>query len=100
MTIRVDTEPIAVWDANLAGSLWFRLWPETARWSQAHISDTRNRCFRAEFHLIDVPFAVLHCYAKDENGHSFNGPDGEPALADPVVEMLDELPPPHLLGKG
>jgi hypothetical protein len=95
----IDAELAGVWDTREADSPWFRQWPDTARWSSAHLSERRNRCYRAEFYLIDAPFVVLHCFAEDPGGRIL-GVDGEPAAADPVIELLDELPPPHLLGKG
>ena len=61
MTARIDVEPLGVWDTRDPDSLWFRHWRETVRWAQAHLSERRNGCFRAEFHLFDAPCVVLHC---------------------------------------
>jgi hypothetical protein len=100
MTVRIDAEPLAVWDTRDYDSLWWQHRSQAAEWTRQHLSDRRIHCFRAEFHLIDVPFAVLHCYAEDENGCIISDPvTGQAVRAEPVTEMLDELPPPHLLGR-
>jgi hypothetical protein len=101
MTVRIAAEPLAVWDVrDDQASLWWRNWGENLRWAREHMSDCRNRCYRAEFYLIDAPCVVLHCYAETQDGRRVCDPQtGAPVLAEPVTEMLDELPPPHLLGR-
>lgn len=42
-------------------------------------------------------WAVLHRYARDEDGRCYVGPDGEAATEERAVVMLAELPLPHLL---
>jgi hypothetical protein len=43
---------------------------------------------------------VLYQVVTDEDGHKLANPEtGGLWLAEPVLQMLDELPPAHLLGR-
>lgn len=88
--------PLATWDAS--DPSWMdEHWRERTDWAAAHFPDV-NRTVRAEFYLVDVPFAVLHRFAKNEDGQLFLDPaTGNPAWDDPVRLMLAELPPGHLM---
>lgn len=96
--IPAGVKPLGVWDTR--EDRWHRdLAPGASAWAVKHIADA-NSTYRAEFYLIDGPFAVLYRYVRDETGHvSVTEPDGEPVTAEPVVQALDELPAAHLLGR-
>jgi hypothetical protein len=97
----IKTEPLAIWDANDMHGLFWRHHPEASAWAIEHLGrDVANRTFRVGFHLVDAPFAVLQMCVRDENGRLLNDPaTGDLAFAELVVQMLDELPPAHLLGR-
>jgi hypothetical protein len=97
----ISAEPLAVWDCRERDSLFWQHWQETHIWAMEHLKDA-NSTYRAEFHLIDIPFAVVHRFATDDNGRKFrDSGTGCIACATPVIEIevLDELPPAHLLRK-
>jgi hypothetical protein len=96
----IKAEPLAVWDTRDGkDSLWWQHWREASKWAPAHIADA-NSTYRVEFFLVDAPFAVVWRYKRNENGRCYTDPaTGDIASADPVVQMLDELPPDHLLGR-
>jgi hypothetical protein len=101
----IKAEPLAVWDVRMYHDdmgdrgLYWRNWQETSGWARAHIADV-DSTYRVEFHLVDAPFAVVWRYKRNERGWCFTDPaTGDVARAEPVVQMLDELPPPHLLGR-
>ena len=102
MTIAdIKAEPLAVWDANDRWGLFWDHWQETHVWAIEHFGqDVANRTSRVDFHLIDAPFAVLHQLARDENGFpAFDPVTRDFFFAEPVVQLLDELPPAHLMGR-
>jgi hypothetical protein len=88
--------PLFAWDTR---QNWHcHDWRGRVAWAQAHLRRADDT-FRAEFHLIDAPFVVLYRYAENDRGHRFLDPaTGEPAEENPVVQLLDELPPEHLRG--
>lgn len=87
-------EPLGVWDATTAE--WARgPWYERAEWADGHLGDA-NFVYRAEFYLLDAPFAIVRRYAADGDGHKWAA-DGEVVTEPPVVVPLGELPPAHLL---
>lgn len=92
-------EPLAVWDA---GPGWIDAHvEEKITWAREHIERVTDT-YRVEFHRLEIgdraaPFAVVHRYARNENGYKHNGSDGEIATEPPVVVPLGELPPAHLL---
>jgi len=87
--------PLAVWDCRDPGIS--RLWPEGSKWAQANIRDAGST-YRLEFYLLDTPFAVAYRYVRNGAGFkTVRDGTGEPLCADPVVQMLDELPPAHLM---
>jgi hypothetical protein len=90
--------PLGVWDTRDRDSIWYRHWRETVPWAAEHIRDVNNT-YRAEFYLIDAPFAVLYRYRENGEGRRYIDPaTGEPAVEEPVTQMLDSLPPLRLLG--
>lgn len=97
----ISAEPLAVWDASEEEGLFWQGWPATHVWAADHLGqEVANRTIRADFHFVDAPFAVLHQVVTDEDGRKLVDPvTGGPMLAEPVVQMLDELPPAHLLGR-
>lgn len=96
----MSAAPLAVWDTRDGpGSPYWQHFSETSKWATEHFPDGAIDVYRAEFYLIDAPFAVLFCYAEDEFSRRFVDPGTrEIAVREPVTMPLDELPPPHLLG--
>ena len=102
----IKAPPLAVWDAGEGpDGLFVRHRPRSSQWAATHFGqDVTNRTYRVEFfRLADAPgapFAVLYCFAVDENGRVKWDPATESAaLAEPLVAMLGELPPARLLGR-
>jgi hypothetical protein len=95
-----EAEPLATWDTRDHGSPWWGDHPiEISKWAVAHIADA-NSTYRVEFFLVDAPFAVVCRYTRNDHGHCFTDPEtGDIARDEPVVQVLDELPPTHLLGR-
>ena len=98
-------EPLAVWDTRDIDGLWrcggdICMLGEATRWANAHIREA-TRTYRVEFYLLDSPFAVLYRYKVDDDGRKFALEPGGDALTEeePVVQMLGELPPAHLLSR-
>lgn len=100
-------EPLGVWDCREPDWGLGRGWGigltcaqplrEMREWAMAHIEGV-NETYRAEFYLLDGPFAVLYRYERDRCGFLVADDEtGYPATASPVVQALDELPLPHLL---
>lgn len=89
-------EPLAVWDVR--SDAWFdRYFLERAKWATGHIERSCDT-YRAEFYLLDAPFARLHCYRRNPDGFKHGDPaTGEPVTEPPVIVPLAELPPAHLL---
>jgi hypothetical protein len=104
----IDAEPLAVWDVRGAEGPWQRMTPpgepfrrsyEATQWVVSNFERARD-VFRIEFYVLDAPFAIVHRYCRDENGHGYYDPEPDSRAAElPVVQMLDELPPAHLLGR-
>ena len=91
-------KPLGVWDAN------HRNWmvDTDARLARVAWLNLRgistDRVYRVEFYLVDEPFAVLRRFAVNEDGYVVHDPETDgPKKEDPVVRMLGELPPAHLL---
>lgn len=96
-TIPDGLKPIATWDAG--DGLWARgPWRERADWATGHIGGTRF-IRRIDFHLIDAPFAIVTRYKRTGSGAKY-AENGEPALEDPAIITLAELPPEHLLARA
>lgn len=93
-------EPLAVWDCNDAASVIWNAYMECCAWAQGRIADTEET-HRIDFHLTDVPFAVVYRYRRLPNGLLAMDWDCEdpPQVAqeEPVVVLLSELPPAWLL---
>jgi hypothetical protein len=96
MLAGIRAEPLAVWDVREDGPLFWRHWHETHIWAMAHLA-AASSTYRVEFYLLDAPFAAVWRYALNEDGREV--PRCDVALAEPGIEMLDELPPAHLLGR-
>lgn len=106
MTV-TEAVPLAVWGARQRdGKDWapWHSWPhwlEAERWAIARgYAGGGLATYRIEFYLIGVPFALVFRYALNDDGRRFMADRvvRRPALADPVTVILDELPPPELLG--
>lgn len=97
----IKAEPLAVWESNNHDGLFWQHWQETHTWAIEHLGqDVANRTYRVAFFLADAPFVVLYCYSVTADGHKYTDPaTGDTARAEPVVQMLDELPPAHLMGR-
>lgn len=67
-------EPLAIWDTRDPGGLYWTRWREAGEWAQQHIADAFST-YRAEFYLVDAPFAVLYRYKRNDAG-----PQGTPVL--------------------
>lgn len=94
----IAAAPLAVWDSNNVGGLFWRNWREASEWAIAHIGEAESTC-RVEFHMLDGAFAVVHRLARNGAGRVMWDQETEgPVWRDPVVQALDELPPAHLLG--
>lgn len=94
--------PLAVWDANAQGGLFWSNWHDCTGWAKAHMPRADDT-YRAEFYLVDAPFMVLYRYARNEYGRTFSdlyGDAAEPAAEMPATVMLSALPPARLLGSG
>lgn len=90
-----DLEPLAIWDANTPD--WIRgPWRERAEWVDEHLGETRY-IYRAEFYLIDVPFAVVGRFVPDHGGLKWIS--GDKPVTETVTVPLTDLPPAHLMGK-
>jgi len=91
---------IGVWDAvtDMVSDPWTDSpWRERITWAQEHLPDAAET-YRAEFFLIDVPFAMLYRYKLNDAGRRFLDPDtGQAAVLPPVRHLLTELPPAELL---
>jgi hypothetical protein len=97
----IKAEPLAVWEANAGRGLFREHLTEASVWAVKHLGqEVANRTVRVDFHLLDAPFAVLYQVVTNEDGHKLVNPEtGGLWLAEPVVQVLDELPPAHLLGR-
>lgn len=88
-------EPLGVWDTRTVDNAWWYHWKTAVTWANRHIPRAGDT-YRAEFYLIDAPFAVICRFKRDENGFKYQQ-DGEIATEPPVIVPLTELPPAHLL---
>jgi hypothetical protein len=99
--------PIAVWDVRdpeESAIFFFANWEgartiEASRWLEENVPELSTRVIRVEFHLIDVPFAIVTRYELNERGAISIGGDGRALISDPVTVVLRELPPECLLRK-
>lgn len=96
-------KPLGVWDTTDPDGLWhcggtLDMLHEAVTWAKAHIRRADDT-YRVEFYLLDAPFGIVHRHARNADGHIFEDPGtGDVAHEDPVVQMLTDLPPAHLLG--
>lgn len=92
----VQAESLGVWDVRDLPR-WESWMGEANAWAQQHIADA-NHTYRVEFYLAGAPFGVIYRYVADGNGRVKTDPvTGSAMCAEPVTEMLGELPPAHLL---
>jgi len=98
------TEPVAVWDVR--DDAWRRDREAKTGWLKGH-SLPAGQMYRAEFYLLDAPFARIFCYALNDEGRvhlNRHHVPGEPhdhslceiAREEPRDVLLSELPPPEL----
>ena len=57
----ITAEPLAIWDTRGVESVWAYCMREAGKWAMNHISKA-DVTYRAEFYLLDAPFAVLYRY--------------------------------------
>lgn len=94
--------PVAVWDVGDPG--WRHDREAKTRWLEEQGLPASDM-YRAEFWLIDAPFARIFCYAHDDNGcrycagHSPFPHDHLTAKEPPRDVPLSGLPPRELLGR-
>jgi hypothetical protein len=91
--IAFDAAPVGVWEMRDRSCFWGLSDPrllEAGLWAMRHLRRA-NDIFRAEFHVVDEPFAILWRYVRDEAGTLTDDQE------EPVMQSLDELPPAHLL---
>jgi hypothetical protein len=94
----ITAAPLGVWDPS--EGVFDRHRDECSRWAIEHLPDRARSVVRAEFYLIDVPFAVVHQVKRNDEGRISCDPEADgPVLLPPVTVMLSELPPDHLLGR-
>jgi hypothetical protein len=90
-------EPLATWNANDPGWADWRYRGEASAWAKEHLPDA-DSTWRAEFFLVDAPFAVVYEFATDDEGRVRYDPAQRcPVMAEPATVILDSLPPAHLL---
>ena len=103
----MSTQPLAVWDVR--EKPWWKLRPDKTAWLQAHELPA-DEMYRAEFYLLDAPFARVFCYHRNEQGRRHWNDAHDPcqphdhdacavAVEEPRDMILCELPPPELLGQ-
>jgi hypothetical protein len=85
-------EPAVVWDAGERA--WLRDRKAKSAWLEERGFPV-NQMYRAEFYLIDAPFARIFCYALNDNGRK-HGFCGSIVREEPRDVLLDELPPTEL----
>jgi hypothetical protein len=86
--------PLAVWHADRYWGRWKHM-PEASQWARDHGWPV-NDLYRIEFWLIDVPFARLFAFARNDKGKIYDSETHSPAVCAPVNVILDALPPEHL----
>jgi hypothetical protein len=90
--------PLGIWDVRDRDNIWHQHVREGIGWAAQHIREP-DRTYRAEFYLIDAPFAVLYRYRENGEGCCYLDPvTGDVAVEEPVMQALDTLPPQRLLG--
>jgi hypothetical protein len=90
-------EPLAVWDSREPGDCFWRHHLEASEWASTHLPGRAASIYRAEFYLMDAPFAVVHAYARnDQDRIIFDPATNGPVHAPPATVILGELPPEHL----
>jgi hypothetical protein len=88
------SEPVTVWDGRERA--YDRIREPAMEWLEAQGIPV-DPAYRAEFFLVDVPFARVFTYAQDDQGNRHMDPaTGEPAVNEPYVKVLSELPPDDL----
>ena len=90
-------EPLAAWGPHTPGWVDSNV-DEKIEWARQHI-DRVAEALRAEFYLTpDGPVALVRYFKRNAEGFKYHDPhrDG-PAVEEPVIVPLDELPPAHLL---
>ena len=105
MSTATGITPVAAWGATEPDAGWGRWhswprWQEAEKWAEERgLVGTALLTYRIEFYLVDIPFARIYSFARNDNGHLFTDPaTGKAALAEPVAVVLDELPPAELMG--
>lgn len=98
LVIPEGLEPLAAWDGIRISEYGFsRETIERAEWARERLGDPAF-IYRAEFYLLDGPFAVVHCYARGADGFKYQDAEtGSIAVEPPAIVPLGELPPAHLL---
>ena len=90
-------DPLAVWDSREPGGCFWRHHPEASQWASTHLPHQATSIYRAEFHLMDTPFAIVHAYARNDQGRAIFDPATNGLVhAPPATVILSELPPEHL----
>ncbi len=87
-------EPLGVWETRDFSCFYGFSDPRllgAGLWSMRHLDRPHDVC-RAEFYLVDSPFAVVLRYVRDDEGRLTD------KIEDPAIQALDELPPAYLLG--
>lgn len=102
--LATEVAPLAAWGATELGVGWDRWhswsrWFEAERWATEHgLAGFDHATYRIEIYLVDAPFARVYRFARNDDGHLFADPaTGRATLAEPVIVVLDELPPAELL---
>lgn len=95
-------EHLGTWDGNLKhfGLKSERKMIQASDWfkSNMHEASGNNRVYRVDFFIMDAPFVVIYQFAINDNGMTYLDPvTREPAVQDPYIRMIDELPPDYLL---
>ena len=90
-------EPLGAWIPS-AREWWDQHRQERIAWAKAHMLRPGDTV-RIDFFLFDAPFAVAYRIRRNEDGRPYTDPDtGDIAMEPPAMQVLDELPPAHLLG--
>jgi hypothetical protein len=94
-----DLKPLAVWDAKDRPDWWTDgHTQQMCWWVQTRLTEHAGDIHRIEFYLLDVPFAVVHKFALQDEGLKYlDVATGQAAVEPPVIVPLAELPPAHLL---
>lgn len=94
-------DPVSVWDVNAAD--WFDgRWHDRCAWAQDHFPDAADAVWRAEFYVIDAPFAVLYRWRRAAGWKEYKVTYLDPqtrriAQQPPLTLVLSDLPPAALL---